>query len=131
MAQFNDRISISYVGDGVTLVSVSVPESADSVSEFADVIAANATNQLVNIAFPVTGLQSLLISATGALTLKTNSATTPANTLVLAANVPYIWTQANADVCAITVAVTAIYASNAAATPVTLTIRALSNQAVA
>jgi hypothetical protein len=82
-------------------------------------------NQLTAFVLDVSQLKFLYIVAAGALTIKTNSSGSPANTITLAADVPFQWIlgdnalrdTANA---AITTDITALYITNAGEAPVNL-----------
>lgn len=83
-------------------------------------------NQLFALALDVSQLKSLYIEAVGgALTLKTNSSGSPANTITLADGVPFSWIQNNGALAdtsgaAITTDITALYVTNGNAAAVSL-----------
>lgn len=83
-------------------------------------------NQLFALALDVSQLKSLYIEAVGgALTLKTNSSGSPANTITLADGVPFSWIQNNGALAdtsgaAITTDITALYVTNGTAAAVSL-----------
>lgn len=66
--------------------------SGDAESTLQVQIADGITDQQVNVAMDVSAIQSLLMTSDQDLTVETNSATVPDDTINLKANVPYLWT---------------------------------------
>lgn len=75
-------------------------------------IPASQTNLLFAISFLVAGLQSFLLVASTNLTIKTNSSTTPGNTINLTAGIPLCWYAGCGFANPFTVDVTAWYLTN-------------------
>ena len=88
------------------------------------VLAASTTNQQMNLAFKVSLLQSIFIQSDQAITMKTNSTTTPGDTKNIAANDPLI---ASGTSSPFAVDVTTVYFSNAGATAANVQVRCLTN----
>jgi hypothetical protein len=77
------------------------------------------TDTLVAYALDVSQLKSIFIVSDKAMTIETNSGSAAANTITLAANVPFLWAFGDAPLrdtagVAITVDITALYVTNAA-----------------
>lgn len=85
--------------------------------ELSEIIAGLATDFLVNMAFKVANVKSVVITSDQDITLETNSGASPGNTIAIKANVPYIWNTDSYDTSKFTVDVTAFYFTNAGANP--------------
>lgn len=97
-----------------------------------DIVSSNKTysyegqNNLVDVAITVANdvnhvwtadvsqIKALFIHSTCALTIETNSSSSPANTITLVADVPYIWTEHSYNSNLLTTDVTSLYLSSAA-----------------
>jgi hypothetical protein len=122
---FTHNITTQY-SDNAGLVTMQAnPYNGQTQAAFDGTIAANTTNQLVSISWPVTGMQSVLLSSNVNLTVLTNSTTTPGQTINLLANIPIVWGPQQGGANPITVAVTALYVTNGTANPATFKVRAL------
>ncbi len=103
----------SYVGDISTSFSLSIPDSSTEYD-------CNFTLDLGN------GLVSLFILSDQVITLKTNTYATPDDTLVLVANVPYVWHTGWYDTTLFaTVDILELNADNASGSAATLQIETL------
>lgn len=109
--------------------SVSVPTktlTGDGEVVYDGSIAAGASDVEIAIALDVSAMKSLAIVASGALTLETNSTSTPGDTIALTSdNKAVIWYDGSQFDNPLSTDVTKIYASNAGASAVTLKIVAL------
>lgn len=111
--------ALALTGNGEIAVDMSVP--------------ALTVNQLVSFAAVVANIQGLYLVSSLAMTVKTNSAGSPANTFTLAANVPFMWAMGDAALrdtagALVSANITALYVSNADATNAALLeIRLLNN----
>jgi hypothetical protein len=85
----------------------------------------STTNQQILIAFTIAALKSLFVSADGALTLKTNSSGSPADTFTLDADSGIDWDNQSQLDNPIGTNVTTMYVTNGGADPVNLKIYAL------
>lgn len=74
----------------------------------------------VNLAIDVSAVKSFWIKASAALTLKTNSNGSPADTIVLKAGVPYVWNSDSYDTFKLGTDVTAFFFNNASASAATV-----------
>jgi hypothetical protein len=101
----------SYSGDGgVELGGATIP--------------AGATDQVISIAIDVSQVKSIVIQSDKAITIKTNSLSSPTNTLVLKAGVPYVWNTDSYDTLKLTGDVTSFHCINAGSADATLTLDA-------
>jgi len=81
-------------------------------------IAANTDNQEIDFGFQLNNaggfnqIQSLLFFCTSALTIKTNSSSSPTQTIALSAGVALIWNIGSQTSCPITADVTKLFLSN-------------------
>jgi hypothetical protein len=88
-------------------------------------ITTGTSNQQLLIAFPVTGLSSIVIYSTYAITLKINSSGSPDQTLSIQAGEALIWRTGGYYTCPIDQAVTTMYVSNSSGSTTTLDIEAI------
>jgi hypothetical protein len=95
---FNDQVTIQ-----AATVSTLSPQ----------VVPPSGTNQLYTLAFVVANLQAIYLRCNVNLTIKTNSSSSPANTINLTAGIPYEWFVGKNEACLFTVDVTAFYLTNA------------------
>lgn len=95
--------------------------------EIDEVVLAAGTDFLINDNFPFANVKSFVVTSDQDVSLKTNSTSSPGNTLALKANVPYIWNSDSYDTFKITVDVTKWYATNAGAVNANLKFRRLSD----
>jgi len=91
----------------------------------APVIPDGATNQLILVAIDVSLLKFLAIKSDKNITIKTNSSGSPADTLNILANVPYIWGDGGYETCKLTTDVASMYITNATADDANVQIIAL------
>lgn len=99
--------------------------SASANCELSETVADSTTNLLMNIAIDVSAVTSFYMCSDKALTVKTNSSGSPDNTIVLKANVPYIWNSDSYDTFKLTADVTKIYVTNASGASAALEIHCL------
>jgi hypothetical protein len=98
-------------GTGGLIVEESIPDLTE--------------DQLVSLAFALDELQVFVMLSTRALTVKTNDADTPQETLTLAANSPFIYIPGSGVASPFLDDVTALYVSNASGGAATFTVRGL------
>lgn len=96
---------------GQSLVSGANSYQCDVVVEMSETVPDGVADQEYLIALDVSRLKAVGIIATQPMTLKTNSAGAPQETIPLAANVPVVWEEGDAALFAGDV--TAVYISNA------------------
>lgn len=91
MAGYTITQSVIYKLNGAILVNTELEYPGDNVRNFNTSIGPTVTNSQINISLPVTGIQSLILWASGNLTLKTNSSSMPQETIPLVADKPLMW----------------------------------------
>ena len=99
--------------------------SGNGRQSISETIADSTTDGLVAFALDVSECASFFILADQALTVKTNSSGSPADTLTLSAGVPYLWHTGAIDSFQLGTDVTALYVTNASGEDATLRIEAL------
>lgn len=111
------------VNRAVTASSGQVAGQKDYTGEFEQIVdvpvPASSTELEVDVNVTVAAVKSILLTCDRDLTVKTNSSSSPANTLSLKAGVPYMWDSDSYDTLKLTVNVTKFFltlASGAAAT---------------
>lgn len=106
--------------------SASLQFNAAAVLELDEAIAAVTTNQAVALSFVVAKVVSIFILTDADLTLKTNSSSSPTNTIALKSGVAYFWFTPNAyNACLFTSDVTTAFLTNAGANAANCYIRIL------
>ena len=88
-------------------------------------ITAGATNVQVGLAFTIANLKSIVITTTQAVTLKTNSTSSPGNTFSLTPSGLFSWQAGSGETCPFTADVTTLYFANSGANDAYVTIRCL------
>lgn len=120
--------NISYSGTGVGTLSISA-SSEQTAGQFVEVnesIPDASTDLEVALELDVTQMKLLLISADGAITIETNSGSTPADTILVDTSNPKIWFDGQLGVSnPFTTDVTALFVTNASGAAVQLKLRAL------
>ena len=124
---FTHTLTQSYATNVGTVTSATLTFTGDSEDDLDVAVPANATNQNYAIGFTKSALQSLLITCDQAVTIKTNSSSSPQDTIALAANTPVIWYATSGATCPFSGNVTALYVTNPATVAANLKIRALEN----
>ena len=125
---FTHNVTVNYTSGGAT-VSGSFSNTADG-EDNRDVTVPSAntlTPLLVNMNVDVSQLQSLMILSDKDISIKTNDATTPQETLTIKANVPFIYVanQGANNTLPFAGDVTALYMINAGASAASVKIRML------
>lgn len=87
----------------------------------------NAATTAITVALDVSAVKSFIAVSTKNVILETNSPSSPADTINLVANVPYIWHTSSYDAFALGTDVTSIHITNASGAAATVKIRALSD----
>lgn len=124
-AQFDSVVQVG----GITSTS-SQSYSGESMPNYGPTTIADATTDLaLDIMLDVSEVTFFYALASEAMTLETNSSSSPTNTITLQAGKPYIWRTGDYNTFKLTSDVTQIYVTNASGNDGTLTIRALSTPA--
>lgn len=95
-----------------------------------ETIPASTTNQLVAFTLDVSQCKAFSMISTVNMTVKTNSSGSPADTVVLAANIPYVWTNDDYTTFKLGTDVTALYITNATTGAGTFTLISLADPTV-
>jgi hypothetical protein len=104
-------------------VSSSLQFNASADGEFDEVVPPTTTNMPFSLALDISQVKSLYILSDQDVTLKTNSSSSPTDTIALKANQPYIWYTGAYDASKITADVTQAFITNAGATQANVKMR--------
>jgi hypothetical protein len=116
-------ITRSGAGAGQTITNTTSYSGSLGLS-ISETIAGSATTQ-INVAVDVSAVTGFMVMSTVATTLKTNSAGSPDDTLVLVANVPYFWHTGAYDTFKFGTDITSLHMVVAGGTSGTLTLEAV------
>jgi hypothetical protein len=105
--------------------SSSLQFTAAAVTEFDEVVPTPVTNMPFSLSIDISQVVSLFILSDQDVTLKTNSSSSPTDTIALKANQPYIWFTNNYNTCKITADVTQAFITNAASAQANVSMRVL------
>lgn len=83
------------VGNGGPKLSGSVVDTATSLTSFDQTFAAASSNVNASLAFVRANVNQLILLADQPCTVKTNSSGSPADTIALIANAPFVWSRSN------------------------------------
>lgn len=119
---FTHTLVQQWLENGVTVDS-SVNYSGDSEAKISVSVADSVTDQLSVFSLDVSQIQLIYMSSTAALTVETNDGTTPADTIVLVADVPYIWHTGSYYTNLLATDITALYLTNASGSAATFELR--------
>jgi hypothetical protein len=103
--------------------SASIQLSASADGEFDEVVPPTTTNMPFSLALDISQVKSLFLLSDQDVTLKTNSSSSPTDTIALKANIPYVWFTNAYDTCKITADVTTAFITNAGATAANVSAR--------
>ena len=118
-------LTLSWSRNGESIAQT-VPVDASGETNRNVTVPPATTDMRVDINIDADKVQSLYVLSDQAVTIETNSATVPGNTLTIAANKPYIWYSGCGLTNPITVDVTAsIYLTNPGSTAANVRIRIL------
>ena len=125
---FTHTLQRNWVGNGTSKNS-SVNYSGDSQVSLETTVADSTTDQEEVIAFQVTSsaLQSIYIHSDQAITVEFNSSVGSGGTIVLVANVPYIWHAGSYFTNLITAHVTTTFWTNASGSTANIRLEAVYN----
>ena len=115
--------SITITGHGIQGTPVTLTNESEFVLDVA--VADSVTDGLHAMVLDVTQVKSIIITSDQAVTLEFNNSTTGVPTIVLVANMPYVWTTNSYDTLILTADVTALYITNASGSVANVKIRAL------
>ena len=110
---------------GGRTVSQSKSYSADARHSFTIPIADSVTDQLFEITLNVSEIKAIIITADQAILLETNDSGTPADTISLVANKPYVWYTGSYFTNKLATDITKIYLTNASGSAATVEMEAV------
>lgn len=113
---FTHTHGITYKNDAGTITSTTNTYTGNAEINYEAVIPVSTTNQAVTIDFTRAHIVSFVLYASNPVTIKTNSTTTPGNTIALAAKQQIVWATDHVEADPFTVDVTEIFITNASAT---------------
>ena len=122
---FTDTITVTYSGNGKTVTGKVGSYTGTKDAGVAIVIPAGAVNQAVPITFPFANIQACVMDASQSLTVKTNSTTTPGNTINLIGTKAQDWAIDYVATKPYSADVTIMYVTNATATDSIFNVRVL------
>ncbi len=108
----NRSYSKTYIGTLVTVVD-------------GETVANSVTDQLLTLSLDVSAVKAFYIVSDQNITIETNNASTPTDTINLVANRPYEWDTDSYDSFLLTADVTAIYLTNASGSTATVYLEAV------
>lgn len=124
---FNHLMTLQIEGGGTTIRKVVTLTGGSSVA-ISESIADGQTDKQVTFELDQSAMQSIYIVSDQAVTIETNSGSTPTDTLTLAANIPVIWFTGSGLTNPITADITTdIYVTNASGSAANLQIVALTD----
>lgn len=86
----------------------------------AETVADSQTDQLATITIDVSAVKAFFLTSDQALTVETNDGTTPADTITLVADRPYVWDTDSYDTFQLGTDVTALYFTNSSGSTATV-----------
>lgn len=125
MATYSHIVTRTIVTGGTQLSQTQTEYTGTGQTRVTEAITTGQTDKLVNFTLDVSACKSFFIKSDQAVTIETNSAGSPANTLTLAANVPYYWDPSSLDTFKLTTDVTALYVTNASGETANLLVDAI------
>lgn len=120
-------ITKTWQGSNSLSLTKSVSFQASEELNFDFSLAANTTNQQVNLAFTKADLQSIFISSDQDITIKTNSSGSPQDTLTITAGNPFEWDATSGIANPFAGSVTTAYFTNGTSTNANVSVRTLTN----
>jgi hypothetical protein len=124
-SQFTHTLGTSYHTDAGTIASVTAIYVADSESNLDDTVPGSTTNKEFDLSITKSDVVSMIMYSNQAVTIKTNSSSSPSDTISLATNMPLVWNTDSPVAIPLAGPVTKIYVTNAGVTAAALKIRVL------
>jgi hypothetical protein len=122
---FTHKIGQTYSSDAGTVSSVTRTYTCDAEHNFDGVIATGAVNAEIDVAVTKAAIKTMMLSSTQAVTVKTNSSSSPQETINLTAGQLLMWTVDDTAACPFSADVTKMYVTNASGKDATFKFRAL------
>jgi hypothetical protein len=112
MAGFTHTIGTTYKTAALTVASTTRTYTSDDEVNTSVAVAASTTNHEVDVVVDVSQIKSMVLYCDQAVTLKTNSTGSPADTIALAAKKEVIWAYDHLEACPLTTDVTKFFITN-------------------
>lgn len=113
---YTHSVGTTYKTDSGTIASVTATYTNGAEFGVNTTIAPSTTNHEIDIEFLHTAVWSVVLFASAALTIKTNSSTTPGDTINLAANQALIWAHDHTEDAPFSADVTKLFITNSSST---------------
>lgn len=123
-------VGITYKTELGTIANTTDSYSGDAESNLDDTVAGPSTDKQYNMNVVAADIVSCVFYSDKALTLKTNSTSSPGNTITLVAGKQLVWNSDHPEVAPITTNLTTLYVTNAGTTVANLKIRILKDAEV-
>jgi hypothetical protein len=122
---FTHTLTQGYATNVGTVATATLSFTGDAEDDLDVAVPASTTNQTYAMTINKTAVQSMLIYCDQSATIKTNSATSPQDTISLSAGVPVIWNTSSGATEPISGNVTSLYVTNSNSVTANLKIRVL------
>lgn len=119
------KVGQSYSDDSGTVTSTVATYTDDSEVALDASVPASTTNKEYDLAVSKTDIKSMVLYSDVAVTIKTNSSSTPQETIALAAKQSLIWASDHSETCPFANDVTKFFISNAGTAAANVKFRAL------
>lgn len=130
MAQFTHKVAQSYVTAEGTITSVTSSYVGDAEVGLDDTVAATTTNKEFDLAVTKANILSMVLTCDKAVTVKTNSSSTPQETITLAAGQAIVWASDHTESAPFSSNITKFFVTNAGSAAARFRFFALVNQGV-
>lgn len=126
-AGFIHSIGVSYKNDAGSIASTTSTVTGDQELNYDSAVAAGAVNAHVVASILHATLLSVCLYSDQAVTIKTNSTSSPEETITLAAKQQIAWNNLSTGACPFSGDITALYISNPGTVVANVKVRTLSN----
>ncbi len=116
MALFTHSVGVTYKTAAGSITNTTDSYTADGEVNISDVVAAGVSNYSFDVTFDPANVKSMVLYSDQAVTVKTNSSSSPQETISLAAKIQRVWTTDHTEVIPFSGAITKFYVSNAGTT---------------
>lgn len=121
---FTCKLQVNGYGNAIN-IAVGRTFTGENQITLAPVIPATTTDREILLAIDISLLKLIVISSDRNVTIETNSASAPDDTLTLVAGIPYIWADGDYNALLLTDDVARIFVTNATSSPANIQILAL------
>src|SRR5215471_13687905 len=109
---FTHSVGISYKNDAGTITNTTDVYMVDAEVNLDEVVPAGSLNKEYDIKVTVAQIQCMVMMSSQNVTVKTNSTTTPGDTINLIANKQLVWTRDHVEAKFLSVDVTKMYVTD-------------------